>query len=246
MKNYKLLVQYEGTKYNGWQRQKNTRNTIEERFENVLSQMARRKVEVFASGRTDAGVHARGQVVSFSCETEKSPEEIRAYLNRYLPRDVRVLSLEEAPERFHARLCARRKTYEYALCAGEKADVFSRRTMYEIEEMPDVEAMQRAAQKFLGTHDFQGFSSVKRTKKSTERTIYGAEVERQGNRIVLRITGSGFLYHMVRIMAGTLLAIGLGEKTDMCIDEIFRTKDRSLAGKTLPAEGLCLMEVQYD
>ena len=246
MKNYKLLVQYEGTKYNGWQRQKNTKNTIEERFENVLSQMAGKQVEVFASGRTDAGVHAKGQVVSFFCEGEKTPEEIRRYLNRYLPRDIRVLSAEEVPERFHARLCARRKTYEYVICAGEKADVFSRRTAYEIEAMPDVEAMNRAAKKFLGCHDFQGFSSVKRTKKSTERTIYDLEIDKQDNWITFRITGSGFLYHMVRIMVGTLLAIGLGEKPETCIEEIFRTKDRSLAGKTLPAEGLSLIQVYYE
>ena len=245
MKNYKLLVQYEGTRYNGWQRQGNTKNTIQERFENVLSQMVGKKVEVFASGRTDAGVHAGGQVVSFFCETEKSAEEIRVYLNRYLPRDIRVLSAEEVQERFHARLCAKRKTYEYIICAGEKADVFSRRTVYEIE-IPDIEAMQRAARVLLGKHDFQGFSSAKKTKKSTERTIYELKVEKRGPQIILRVTGSGFLYHMVRIIAGTLLAIGLGEKPETCIEEVFRTKERALAGKTLPAEGLCLVQVDYE
>lgn len=246
MRNIKMLIEYEGTRYNGWQRQKNTKNTIEERFENVLFKMVGKSVDVYASGRTDAGVHARGQVASFSCETEKTPEEIRSYLNHYLPRDIRVLSVEEAPERFHARLCAKRKTYEYVLCAGEKAEVFSRRTVYEIPEKPDVAKMQMAAQKLLGVHDFQGFSSVKRTKKSTERTMYAVEIEQKENRIMMRFTGSGFLYHMVRIMAGTLLAIGLGELPIEQIEEIFRTKDRSLAGKTLPAEGLSLLQVNYD
>ncbi len=244
MKNYKITVQYDGTKYNGWQRQGNTKNTIQEKFENVLQEMCGRKTEIFASGRTDAGVHARAQVANFKCETEKTPEEIRAYLNRYLPEDVNVTEIETADERFHSRLNAASKTYEYRI-ATEKPDVFMRKYVYHVESAPDMEKMRSAAKCFLGTHDFKGFSSLGKTKKSTVRTVTDITITEQNGIVTLRFTGNGFLYNMVRILAGTLYEIGIGKLPENIIPEIFEEKIREKAGATLPACGLHLVKVEY-
>jgi len=244
MQNYKLIVQYDGTRYNGWQRQGNTSNTIQERFENVLSKMCDCEVEIFASGRTDAGVHAEGQVAHFKCETGLSCKEIKDYLNRYLPEDILVKSLEKAEPRFHSRLNAASKTYEY-LIATKKPDVFLRKYVYTINNSPDLEKMRSAAEKLLGKHDFIGFSSVKRAKKSTVRTINSIDITEAEGLLSIKINGSGFLYNMVRIISGTLLAIGTGELQESVIEEVFAGKDREKAGKTLPACGLKLLEVFY-
>ncbi len=246
MKNYKITVQYEGSRYNGWQRQGNTSNTIQEKFENVLSKMAGHFVEINASGRTDAGVHAKGQIANFKCDVELTEEAVFDYLNHYLPLDIAVTKIEEVNERFHARLNAKSKTYEYVICAGQKADVFNRRTMYSITEIPDIELMKTAAEKLKGTHDFRGFSSVGRTKKSTVRTINSIDICNENSIISIRINGSGFLHNMVRIICGTILDIGLGKKSILCIDDVFETKNRALAGTTLPAEGLTLLKVFYE
>ena len=244
MKNYKIVVQYDGTKYNGWQKQGNTKNTIQEKFENVLSLMCGRNIEIFASGRTDAGVHAEKQIANFKCDTELSGEEIKNYLNHYLPSDILVMSVEEADERFHSRLNAASKTYEYRISIG-KPDVFMRKYVFETDIMPDVEKMRSGAKLMLGKHDFKGFSSVKKTKKSTERTINFIEIIREENLIRIQINGSGFLYNMVRIISGTLLQIGRGELDENIINEIFEEKTREKAGVTLPACGLVLKEVLY-
>ncbi|MBR5154934.1 MAG: tRNA pseudouridine(38-40) synthase TruA [Clostridia bacterium] len=245
MKNYKIVIQYEGTRYNGWQRQGNTSNTIQGKFEDVLSKMAGKTVEINASGRTDAGVHARGQVANFKCAVDMTEDEIAEYLNHYLPKDIAVISIEEMPERFHARLNAKSKTYEYVICAKQKSDVFNRRTQYNIDEMPDIELMKEATKLLIGKHDFKGFSSVGRTKKSTVRTINSIDIEEKAGVITIRINGNGFLYNMVRIISGTLLEIGLRKREISCIEHIFESRDRTLAGDTLPAEGLALIEVLY-
>lgn len=174
MANYKITVSYDGTRYNGWQRQGNTKNTIQEKFENVLSVMCGRNTEIFASGRTDAGVHAAGQVANFKCDTEMTEREIMDYLNHYLPEDIAVLSVEMTDDRFHSRLNAISKTYEYALCSG-KPDVFIRKYVCRVEKAPDIALMRSAAERLIGTHDFMGFSSVKKAKKSTIRTINSIE-----------------------------------------------------------------------
>ncbi len=244
MKNYKITMQYDGTRYNGWQRQGNTKNTIEERFEHVLTLMCQKRVEIFASGRTDAGVHAKGQVANFKCETDKSCADIQKYLNQYLPEDILVTTVEEAEERFHSRLNAVSKTYQYTL-ALEKPDVFIRKYVFACDKVPSVEAMESAANRLLGTHDFQGFSSLKKTKKSTIRTINSIDVAEEKGMITLTINGNGFLYNMVRILAGTLYAIGTGDMDEGVIDEIFKEKNREKAGPTLPACGLSLVEVLY-
>ena len=244
MKNIKITVQYDGTKYNGWQRQGNTKNTIQEKFENVLSEMCGRKTEIFASGRTDAGVHAMAQVANFKCETEMTAEEIRVYLNRYLPEDVRVTDIAEMHERFHSRLNAVSKTYEYRI-AAEKPDVFLRKYVYYTEKVPDVEKMRSASKLLLGTHDFIGFSSLKKTKKSTVRTITDITITEQNGIIALRFTGNGFLYNMVRILAGTLYEIGTGALKEDIIPRVLEEKIRDEAGTTFPARGLHLVKVEY-
>ncbi len=244
MKNYKICVQYDGTKYNGWQRQKNTKNTIQERFENVLSLMCNRPVEIFASGRTDAGVHAVAQVANFKCETDLSCAEIMDYLNHYLPTDILVTDIEEVDERFHSRLNAVSKTYEYTI-ATKKPDVFIRKYVYFPDVVPDVEKMQKAAELLLGAHDFLGFSSVGKTKKSTVRTINSIDITENNGLIKIEINANGFLYNMVRIIAGTLFDIGTGKLSANDIENIFNTKRRDDAGTTLPACGLKLVKVFY-
>ncbi len=246
MKNYKITVQYDGTRYNGWQKQGNTPNTIQEKFEQILYKLCGKETQVFASGRTDAGVHATGQVANFQCDTDLSLKELMAYLNRYLPTDIAVTAIEEADERFHSRLNAKTKTYEYRI-ARSKPDVFIRKYVYYTEEEPDLELMQQAAEQLLGKHDFKGFSSVGRSKKSTVRTIHSIRIEEEANKLLtIRICGSGFLYHMVRIIAGTLLEIGTGTLDATVIEEVFREKTRKKAGPTLPACGLRLIEVTYE
>ncbi|MBQ3021999.1 MAG: tRNA pseudouridine(38-40) synthase TruA [Clostridia bacterium] len=244
MKNYKITAEYDGTKYNGWQRQGNTKNTIAERFENVLSRMCGKDVEVFASGRTDAGVHADEQTANFKCDTLMTEPEIQDYLNKYLPEDIRVTSIEEVDMRFHSRLNAVSKTYEYTI-ATEKPDVFIRKYVYFANRKPDIEKMKKAAMLITGKHDFRGFSSLGRTKKSTVRTVNFIEIEEEEGLIKIRINGDGFLYNMVRIIAGTLYDIGCDALDESVIEEIFEEKIRERAGVTLPASGLRLVKVYY-
>lgn len=245
MNNYKIIIQYEGTRYKGWQKQGNTSNTIQEKFENILYKMTGKRVEINSSGRTDAGVHAKGQCANFKSDTNMSDEEILKYLNHYLPEDIAVLEIEKVSERFHARLSAKAKTYEYNISVGKKTDVFKRRTVYSIEKELDIEKMRKASKKFLGEHDFIGFSSLKKTKKSTIRNIYSIEIKKEDDIIKFTINGNGFLYNMVRIIVGTLVEIGAGDRDIKSIDEIFKTKVRENSGITMPAKGLTLSEVFY-
>lgn len=244
MKNYKMIISYDGTKYTGWQKQGNTQNTIQEKFENVISKMCGIPTEIFVSGRTDRGVHAEGQVANFKCDTALSCQEIKEYLNHYLPEDILVKSVEEADLRFHSRLNAVSKTYEYKV-ATEKPDVFIRKYIFVTDRKFDVETMRKGADKLLGTHDFKGFSSLGKTKKSTIRTINFINITEENGIITVKINGNGFLYNMVRIIVGTLLDIGEGKLPLSVIDEIFEQKSREKAGVTLPACGLKLVEVFY-
>lgn len=245
MKNYKTTIQYEGTKYNGWQKQGNTKNTIQEKFENILFRMTGKHIEINASGRTDRGVHSEGQCANFKCDTNMSDVEILKYLNDYLPEDIAVLDIEGVEERFHARLSAKKKTYEYRISYNKKPDVFKRRTCCFIDKNLDVEMMKKAAQKFIGTHDFKGFSSLKKIKKSTVRTIYHIDIKEEDNILKIEINGDGFLYNMVRIIVGTLAEIGMGEREIDSIEDILEKKIRETAGATMPACGLVLKRVYY-
>ena len=243
--NYKMIIQYDGSRYDGWQKQGNTGNTIQGKLEDVLSRLAGERVEIHGAGRTDAGVHAEAQVASLRLSKAVPTEEILGYVNRYLPEDIAVSSVEEAPERFHARLSAKGKVYRYSLRLGGTPDVFRRKYQYRIEEPLDIDAMKKAAALLTGTHDFKAFCSNKRYKKSTVRTVHSIDITLEGANMSISYRGDGFLYNMVRIMTGTLLEVGLGLRSPEDIPTLLASLDRSYAGKTAPAQGLCLVEVEY-
>lgn len=245
MPNYKLTLCYDGTRYRGWQRQGNTPNTMQEKVESALSRILNQPVETAASGRTDAGVHARAQVVSFRAKTDRTPEEILAELRAALPADVGAVSLEEAAPRFHARLNAKSKTYVYRVWNSDAPDVFQRRYRVAEPRPLDLDAMRKAASALCGEHDFTSFCSDKRMKKSPVRRVDAIDVERLGDEVRLAFTGNGFLWNMVRILAGTLLEVGLGERDADSMQGILDARDRTAAGKTAPAQGLILWEVYY-
>ena len=223
MANFCLILAYDGTRYNGWQRQGNTPDTIQEKLENILEHLYGEPVEVHGSGRTDAGVHALRQVANYHVPrmlSRFSCQEIQTYFNQYLPRDIRVLSVSKADSRFHARLSAESKIYEYRIDCGPIADIFNRRYLYRIEEPLNLEKMQEAASYLVGTHDFKSFCANRHMK-------------------------NGFLYHMVRILTGTLIEIGMGDLLPTQLPTIFESQNRELAGFTAPAQGLFLVEVHY-
>ncbi len=248
MKNYKLIVAYDGTRYLGWQKlgergSAQYARTIQGKLEGILSRMTGEAIEIHGSGRTDAGVHALGQIASFKTGFETTPAEITAYLNRYLPEDIAVTAAEEASERFHARLNAKEKTYRYSINTSAVPDVFRHRYEYQLEAALDIEKMRAAAALLVGTHDFRPFCSSKRTKKSTVRTVYAVEITPEDKKIAVTFRGSGFLYNMVRILVGTLIEIGRGDRPPEDIPAIF--EGRLPAGYTAPAKGLTLLEVVY-
>lgn len=245
--NYRAVIQYEGTRYRGWQVQGNTDQTIQGKLEVLLGRMAGEEVEVHGSGRTDGGVHAAGQVISFRCKTGRSPEEIRDYMNQYLPEDIAVLSVEEAAPRFHARLNAVRKTYVYTIWNSAVPNVFGRRFMTRVEKPLDAERMREAARYLCGTHDFCAFSSLnpKRFKKSTVRRLDEVRIEQEGSMIRIYFTGNGFLYHMVRILAGTLVEVGMGLKKPEDVEQMLASGSRADTGRLMPPEGLTLLCVEY-
>lgn len=246
MNNYKMLIQYDGTRYEGWQRQGNTDNTIQGKIESVLTRMLGHEVEVHGSGRTDAGAHAKGQVANFWCEEELQPKKIKEYLNQYLPHDIAVFSVKEAEERFHSRLNATRKTYVYRIWNSKVSNVFENRYVWQTEEKVDLHRMRLAAVYLMGEQDYRSFCSNKRMKKSTVRRVYKIQIEQLGDEIRMTFTGNGFLYNMVRILVGTLMEVGSGKRTPESMVDVIEQKDRTAAGFTAPAQGLCLMEVEYE
>lgn len=244
--NYIIWLSYDGTRYDGWQKQGNTDRTIQGKLEHILERMDGEPVEVRGSGRTDAGVHARGQVADFSLRNPMTAQEVMAYLNRYLPEDISVWRIEPAPARFHSRLSAVRKTYRYQIETGPKKDVFQRGYYYGLGRELDVDAMERAASYLTGTHDFKSFCGNKKMKKSTVRTLESIRFERvHGSGLHLSFTGSGFLQQMVRILAGTLIEVGQGKRKPEEMALILDAKDRQAAGYTAPPEGLFLETVEY-
>jgi tRNA pseudouridine38-40 synthase len=243
--NYKLTLQYDGSRYDGWQKQGNTGNTIQGKLEETLSRLCGVPVEVHGAGRTDAGVHALGQIASVRLPDGVDAAEIQDELNHYLPEDIAVLTVEEEDDRFHARLSATGKVYRYAVRTGGVPDVFRRKYQYTVEGTPDIAAMERAAALLTGTHDFRAFCSNKRYKKSTVRTIHSIRIAVDGPDLTITFHGNGFLYNMVRILTGTLLEVGFGERNAEEIPEILSSLDRTKAGKTAPAQGLALVKVEY-
>jgi len=245
MRNFKLLLAYDGSRYKGWQRLGSTDQTIQGKLEAVLGKMTGSAIEIIGSGRTDAGVHAKGQVANFHADTDMTPDQICQYLRHYLPEDIGVLSVEEVDDRFHSRFHAVEKTYVYRIWNSELPCVFDRKYVWAVADQFDLSAMKKAAEVFLGTHDFLAFCSNKHFKKSSVRTIHRFTIEKAGEELRFIVTGDGFLYNMVRIMVGTVLAVGRGDLAAEDIPKIMEDRTREAAGVTVPAKGLCLMEVQY-
>lgn len=245
LQNYRLLIQYEGTRYKGWQSQESTDQTIQGKLTAILERMTGERVDLQGSGRTDAGVHARGQVANVKLRDGFSEEELLTGLNRYLPEDIAVQKVEPVDLRFHSRLNAVEKTYVYRIWNSAVPDVFERRYVTQVEEPLDLEAMRQAADLLLGTHDFQSFCTKKKTKKSTVRTIREIEIRKLGPEVRLTYTGSGFLYHMVRILTGTLIEVGLHQRPAGDMPEILAACSRERAGALAPAQGLTLWNVEY-
>ena len=243
-RNIKMLISYDGTKYRGWQRQKNSNETIQGKIENVLLRMTNEKIEIIGSGRTDAGVHAFSQIANFYTYDNKDLKEIKKYLNEYLPQDIAVSSVQEVRERFHSRYNVDTKTYRYSIWIKEESNVFERNYSYWVNEELDIEKMKEASKLFIGEKDFQGFASRK-IKKSTVRDIKDIKFDLKDGMLRIYITADGFLYNMVRIIVGTLLEIGLGNRRIHSIKEVIETKDRSKAGGKAPAQGLVLYDVTY-
>ena len=212
MRTYKLTIAYDGTRYQGWQRQVNTDRTIQGILERAISEQAGYPVEIDGSGRTDAGVHASGQTASVVLSGITSESFFTEEINRILPEDIRILEADLVKSGFHARKSAVGKVYEYRIDTGTKPDVFQRRYCFHFPHELDLDIMRRAAEKLKGTHEFAGYTD-KKDEKSTKRTIYDIIVSGQGSGVTIRYEGTGFLYHMVRILTGTLLEAGLHQRT---------------------------------
>ena len=244
MRNLRLDLCYDGTRYRGWQRLPGREDTIQGRLEACLTRILGEPIEVSGSGRTDAGVHARGQVASFHCESTMPSGEILENLRRYLPEDIGIYSCKDVSPRFHARLNAKEKTYCYRIWNSEMPCVFVRRYVTVLPETLDLGAMERAAALLTGEHDFSAFCGNAKMKKSTVRFLRSVTITREGEELVLRFTGNGFVQSMVRILTGTLIEVGRGQRRAESIPDLFGGK-RAEAGFLAPAQGLCLEEVIY-
>lgn len=245
MRNIKLTITYDGKRYLGWQRLGDSDKTIQGKIESILKQMTGEEIEIIGSGRTDSGTHARGQVANFKTETSMTRAEMLDFLNRYLPRDIVVTKVEEVQDRFHARYNCTGKQYSYYVWNNVIPTVFERNHSFHYPQKLDLDKMNQACEKLIGTHDFIGFSALKKSKKSTVRTIEKLSIEQEGSMLHFTFVGDGFLYKMVRIIVGTLLEIGSGSMDVTEIENIFEKKVRQHAGETVPAQGLFLDDVYY-
>lgn len=250
MYNYRLCLQYDGARYDGWQRMGKDRdssnNTIECKIVEIIKKMTGEDIEIFVGSRTEKGVHALGQVANFKLENHQNDYDIRNYLNRYLPRDIAVLSVEEVDERFHSQLNAKRKTYIYRLDIGDIADIFDRKYSYHTFEKPDMDKMKEAASLFVGSHDFKVFTTSKKSK-STVRNIYSIEMltdDKNDNKVIIRIEADDFLHNMARYIIGVLLDVGGGLKKPEDVTKLLEGKSDAMS---LPAEGfgLFLEKITY-
>ena len=244
MRNIRLDICYDGTRYRGWQRLAGTGDTIQGKLETALSRILEETIEISGSGRTDAGVHAQGQVAHFRCENSMACGEILSALRRYLPEDIGIYSCKEVSPRFHARLNAKEKTYRYRIWNSEAPCVFDRRYVTVVPDTLELDAIRKAASFLIGEHDFSAFCANAKMKKSTVRYIRSLELDKVGHELCITVTGNGFLQGMVRIIVGTLLEVGTGMRKAEDIPSLFGGK-RAEAGFMAPAQGLCLMEVFY-
>lgn len=244
MHNIKLTLEYDGSRYQGWQRlgKGESTNTVANKLLDVIHKMTAEDVELFCGARTEVGVHAYGQVVNFKTTSDMKPYEILHYLNRYLPMDIAVLSAEEMPERFHAALGVKSITYLYRIAIGTVPSVFDRKYTYYAFKKPDLAVMQQAALSLAGNHDFKNFSTVKKSK-STEKELYDIKIYGDTQEIQITLRAKDFLHNMPRMIIGTLLDIGLGKRKKECIEAIFTGEDTASA--PCDPKGLFLQEVEY-
>lgn len=245
MYNYKLTIQYDGGRYKGWQKLGSEENTIQETLIKVLSGFAGEASEVIGCSRTDAGVHALGQVANVKLRKQVSSGELKEYLNQYLPQDISILDITQVPMEFHARYLAKRKTYLYQIWNREHPNPFRRKYSMHVSEPLDIEAMRAAAAGFIGTHDFTAFSNAKTKNKSMIKTIYSIEISSEEGMVRARICGDGFLYNMVRKMTGVLIEIGLGRLPSTEVSELLKEGDRSRLTVMAEACGLFLERIEY-
>lgn len=245
MPNYKMIIAYDGRKYNGWQKQPGYANTIQGKLEEICGKLLEEQVEVIGSGRTDAGVHALGQVANVKTKKDIKEDEFLEGLNTHLPKDIRIHEVKKAGDRFHARLNAVGKHYSYRIDNGIVSDLFTRKYTTRVEKKLDVEAMRRAAKYLIGEHDFTSFCTNSGKKKSKVRIIHDIDIVSENGKVYLEFHGNGFLYNMIRIISGTLIEVGLGKKAPEEMKTILDAKDRSRAGITAPPTGLFLVSVDY-
>lgn len=244
MRNIKLTIEYDGTNYAGWQKQKNALS-IQEVIESALYKLTGEMTEVIGSSRTDAGVHAKGFVGNFHTVSSIPGEKFKNAVNSMLPSDIVIIKSEDASSEFHARFDSTGKRYKYYILNRNEPSAIYRNFVYHHRPTLDVELMKSACPYFIGAHDFAAFRSLGSSVKTTVRTISKLEVYKDGDIIIIDIAGNGFLYNMVRIIAGTLINVGRGKLSPLEISAIIESKDRTRAGSVLPARGLCLEEVYY-
>jgi tRNA pseudouridine38-40 synthase len=247
MHNFKIIFEYDGLGFCGWQTQAQGERTVQEEMEAVLLKVFKQPIKVIASGRTDSGVHARGQVVSFKADTRMKPLEIQRALNSLLPADIAVHEVLEVKSDFHAQYSVKEKTYRYTVLNRKYRSVFLRDRVYFYPFPLNISNMRKAAKYLIGRHDFKSFQAYDplRAERRTVRTIKKITIKKEGDLIHIDVTADGFLYKMVRNIAGTLLAIGAGQLPPGDMPKILKAKNRKAAWDTAPAEGLCLMAVRY-
>lgn len=238
---------YDGSSYAGWQRlgRQNKKPSIQYILEECISEYLGESIQIIGSGRTDAGVHALGQVANFHCRSRLPVDILRRNINSKLPEDIIILELEDVSKEFHSRYSAKAKTYEYRVDLREPPSVFTRKYVYHVSNAVNIEAMKKASDFLIGTHDFKAFSTDRKDKKSTIRTVESITINKHENELKIRITGDGFLYNMVRIIVGTLLEIGEGLRKPEDIPAIIKGNSRHLAGKTMSSHALFLIDVRY-
>lgn len=246
MRNIKLTIEYDGSRYNGWQRlgKGESNNTIENKLLEVIGKMTGETVELFCGCRTEVGVHAYGQVANFKTETKMKLYEIKNYLNRYLPMDIAVIQVAEVPERFHASLNAKSKTYLYRIAIGDVPSVFDRKYTYYSFHKPDLSLMRQGAKLLIGQHDFKEFSTVKKSK-STVKEIYSIDIDQGFKEIKITMKANDFLHNMARMIASTLMDIGLGNRKVEDIEAILIPESKEVGSPAANAQGLFLQEIEY-
>lgn len=244
MRNIKLLIEYDGSNYGGWQKQKNNR-TIQEEIEKALREITNQEINLIGSSRTDAGVHAKGMVANFMVDSRIPEDRFREAINTKLPDDIAILKSEEVPSDFHARYCSKGKTYSYTIINRYEKVALRNKYVYHVKDELNISNMKEACNYFIGKHDFKAFKTVGSSVKTSTRTITDLHIEVTGDEIKVLITADGFLYNMVRIIVGTLIEVGRGKILPKDIQGIIESKERKYAGPCVPPNGLVLEKVYY-